>query len=56
MQQDDLLSGTNVNVVSEQGIVTLSGQLSSARAANRAFSVARNVEGVRRVYSNLTWP
>ncbi|NJN47499.1 MAG: BON domain-containing protein [Candidatus Competibacteraceae bacterium] len=56
MQQDELLTGTSVNVVSEQGIVTLSGQLSSARAANRAFSVARNTEGVRRVISNLTWP
>ncbi|MEZ5582036.1 MAG: BON domain-containing protein [Candidatus Competibacteraceae bacterium] len=56
MQQDDLLNGASVNVVSEQGIVTLSGQLSSARAANRAFSVARNTDGVRRVISNLTWP
>jgi hypothetical protein len=56
MQQDELLAGTSVTVVSEQGIVTLSGQLSSARAANRAFSVARNTDGVRRVISNLTWP
>jgi len=56
MQQDELLTGASVDVASEQGIVTLSGQLSSARAANRAFSVARNTAGVRRVISNLTWP
>jgi hyperosmotically inducible protein len=55
LKQDDLVADSNVNVASEQGVVTLSGQLPNARAANRAFSVARSTEGVRRVISNLTW-
>lgn len=47
-QQDDLLSKSNISVNSNQGVVSLSGRL-SARAANRAVSVARAVPGVQRV-------
>ncbi|MCP5157813.1 MAG: BON domain-containing protein [Gammaproteobacteria bacterium] len=46
--QDDLLSKSNISVNSDQGVVSLSGRL-SARAANRAVSVARAAPGVRRV-------
>jgi osmotically-inducible protein OsmY len=46
--QDDLLSKANISVNSNQGVVSLSGRL-SARAANRAVSVARAAPGVRRV-------
>lgn len=46
--QDDLLSKSNISVNSNQGVVSLSGRL-SARAANRAVSVARAAPGVRRV-------
>lgn len=56
LSRDELVGNSNVNVTSNQGIVTLSGQLPTARAANRAFSVARSTEGVRRVISNLSWP
>ncbi|MCP5420716.1 MAG: BON domain-containing protein [Gammaproteobacteria bacterium] len=56
LKQDDLLAGNDVDVTSDEGVVTLSGRLPNARAANRAFSVARSTDGVRRVISNLTWP
>jgi len=46
--RDDLLSKSNISVNSNQGVVSLSGRL-SARAANRAVSVARAAPGVRRV-------
>lgn len=46
--QDDLLSKSSISVNSSQGVVSLSGRL-SARAANRAVSVARAAPGVRRV-------
>ncbi|MCB1824819.1 MAG: BON domain-containing protein [Candidatus Competibacteraceae bacterium] len=47
-QQDDLLSNASITVTSDQGIVSMSGRL-TARAANRAMSLARAAPGVRRV-------
>ena len=47
-KEDDMLSSANVTVTSNQGIVSMSGRL-TARAANRAMSLARAAPGVRRV-------
>ncbi|MFO1370848.1 MAG: BON domain-containing protein [Candidatus Competibacteraceae bacterium] len=47
-KQDDLIANANISVATDQGVVSLSGRL-SARAANRALSLARSVTGVRRV-------
>ncbi|MGB5063355.1 MAG: BON domain-containing protein [Candidatus Competibacter sp.] len=47
-KQDDLLSNASITVTSDQGIVSMSGRL-TARAANRAMSLARAAPGVRRV-------
>ena len=47
-KDDDLLSSANITVTSNQGIVSMSGRL-TARAANRAMSLARAAPGVRRV-------
>ncbi len=47
-KQDDLLASASITVTSNQGIVSMSGRL-TARAANRAMSLARAAPGVRRV-------
>lgn len=47
-KEDDLLANANVTVNSNQGVVSMSGRL-SARAANRAMSLARAAPGVQRV-------
>ena len=47
-KQDELLASASVTVTSNQGIVSMSGRL-TARAANRAMSLARAAPGVRRV-------
>lgn len=47
-KEDDLLSNANVTVNSQQGVVSMSGRL-TARAANRAMSLARSAPGVQRV-------
>ena len=54
-KQDDMLSNTNISVTSDQGVVSLGGRL-TARAANRAMSLARAAPGVRRVlWSNIDY-
>lgn len=52
-QQDEMLAATDIDVVTEEGVVMLDGRLPSGRAANRAVSLARATEGVRRVISRL---
>ena len=47
-KQDDLLSNASITVTSDQGVVSMSGRL-TARAANRAMSLARAAPGVYRV-------
>ena len=47
-EQDDLLSNASITVTSDQGVVSMSGRL-TARAANRAMSLARAAPGVYRV-------
>ncbi len=47
-KQDDLLSNASITVTSDRGVVSMSGRL-TARAANRAMSLARAAPGVYRV-------
>jgi osmotically-inducible protein OsmY len=47
-KEDDLLANAAITVNSEQGVVSMSGRL-TARAANRAMSLARSAPGVQRV-------
>ena len=46
-KQDELLSSADIDVTTEQGVVTLSGSVPSAPAYNRAISLARRVPGVK---------
>jgi hyperosmotically inducible protein len=52
--QDDLVSAMAVKVDTYNGMVTLRGSLPSARAVERAVSLARTTGGVTRVVSRLT--
>jgi len=52
-QEDEMLAATDIDVVTEEGVVTLGGRLPSGRAANRAVSLARSTDGVRHVISRL---
>lgn len=46
-KQDPELAGASLNVSANGGVVTLSGNVPSAQAYNRAISLARNAPGVR---------
>jgi len=46
-KQDSEIAGAGLNVSSNNGVVTLSGNLPNAQTYNRAISLARNVPGVR---------
>jgi len=50
---DDLISSSRINVDTTNGIVTLSGKVSTQPKVDRAMELGRSVEGVRRVRSNL---
>lgn len=56
--QDELLNTADIDVTAEQGMVTLSGNVASPQAFNRAISLARRVPGVRPpvIVSNLVYP
>lgn len=49
LQQDEILASAEIDVTVDQGVATLSGNVPSAPAYNRAISVARRVPGVRYV-------
>ncbi len=53
-EQDDLISSSRINVDTTNGSVTLSGKVSIQPKADRALQLARSVEGVKRVRSNLS--
>jgi hyperosmotically inducible protein len=57
-KQDDLLGSAGISVNTDQGVVTLSGNVPSARAYNRALFLAGQVPGVRRpvLATGLTYP
>jgi hyperosmotically inducible periplasmic protein len=45
-----------IHVKSNQGLITLTGQVDSAHAAARAQSITEHVSGVQSVKNDLTWP
>jgi len=56
--RDEELAGSSIDVVANQGVVTLTGTVPSSRAYLRAISVARQVPGVRPPVraTELTYP
>ncbi|MBA2413395.1 MAG: BON domain-containing protein [Burkholderiaceae bacterium] len=51
---DEMVKGTQINVDSNAGVVTLNGAVDSATHMQRAEQVTRGVSGVSRVQNNLT--
>lgn len=50
---DDTLKGLDINVDTEQGVVTLTGSVQSAAAKDLATQIAQGVDGVVRVNNQL---
>lgn len=48
------VSGTDINVDTKDGVVTLTGRVKSKAEADKAVSVARGIKGVARVESQLS--
>jgi hyperosmotically inducible protein len=51
---DEMVKGTQINVDSNGGIVKLTGTVDTPGQVARAVEVAKGVQGVQRVESNLT--
>jgi osmotically-inducible protein OsmY len=51
--QDDVVRGTRVDVATQRGVVTLTGQVPSEQAKRRAEEIARETEGASRVENRL---
>lgn len=49
----DGVAGTDINVDTKEGVVTLSGNVKSKAEADKAVSVARGIKGVTKVESKL---
>ena len=54
MAADDTVKAYQINVDTNNGVVTLRGDVDSALARERAVQIARTTEGVRDVVDNLT--
>lgn len=50
---DDVVKGRNIDVDTDNGVVTLKGSVDSAREKQAAEQIARQVEGVQRVVNEL---
>jgi hyperosmotically inducible periplasmic protein len=50
---DTTVKGLNIDVDTENGMVTLNGNVSSRVEADRAMTLARNTDGVKGVHDNL---
>jgi hyperosmotically inducible protein len=50
---DTAVSGLKIDVDTKDGVVTLNGMVSTKAEADRAMSIARESDGVKRVVSNL---
>lgn len=50
----DGVTGTDINVDTKEGVVTLKGNVKSKAEADKAVSVARGIKGVTKVESKLT--
>lgn len=55
LRQDPMTGRFPLSVTSEEGVVTLSGNVRSEAAKMRAVSVARGAAGVKGVIDNLTY-
>lgn len=53
---DELVKGTQINVDSNNGVVTLKGTVDSPAHKEKAEQVAKGVSGVTRVQNDLTAP
>mgnify|MGYP001405838345 CR=1 FL=1 len=51
---EDLLKDSDINVDTEQHVVTLKGTVVTAAGRRKATSVAKDTEGVRRVVNHLS--
>lgn len=51
--KDDFLKGIDIHIVTKDGVVTLSGELASNEDINKAIKIAKGIEGVKDVTSNL---
>ena len=51
---DQLVSASNINVDTTDGIVTLTGTVANQAEMDRAMQLGRSVNGVNSVHSNLT--
>jgi hyperosmotically inducible periplasmic protein len=51
---DDKVSGTDINVDTSNGVVTLRGQVNDAAEKARAVQIAKGIEGVKSVQDRLT--
>jgi len=50
----DGVSGTSIDVDTNDGVVTLTGKVNSSAEADKAVTVARGIKGVTRVDSRLS--
>jgi len=50
---DELVSASNIDVDTSNGLVTLNGTVATQAEANRAIELAQTVNGVKNVRSNL---
>lgn len=53
---DELVKGTQINVDSNNGVVTLNGAVDSPAHKEKAEQIAKGVSGVTRVQNNLNAP
>jgi osmotically-inducible protein OsmY len=53
MVDEDLLSGSNIDVDVDKGVVTLQGTVASEAGRSRAISVAKSSDGVKNVIDQL---
>ena len=53
---DELVKGTQINVDSNNGVVTLSGAVESSAHMQKAEQIAKGVSGVTRAQNNLNAP
>jgi hyperosmotically inducible periplasmic protein len=50
---DDILSGSDINVTTENGVVTLSGTVKDKSLRERAGRIASGTDGVKRVTNDI---
>jgi osmotically-inducible protein OsmY len=53
MAADETVKATNIDVDTKNGVVTLSGTVSSKAEADRAIAIAKEAEGVKSVTTHL---